>query len=394
MPLAPTPNMALQKPEPGVTLTPDWAPQLNLLLDLIDAHDHSSGKGLRVTPAGMNINADLELNGNDLTEARSVRLADNGAALAGADDLGSMFRNGDDLYYRSASGAVVRITSGGAVASSITGAFSALTPGSYPYTVTAGDAQRVLLVDTSAARTINLPAATTAVMFCIKDVTGSAFANPITLDPAGTDTIEGVNANYILRDEFEWAFVISDGVSGWHIGVIKDPVPVGSIQIYGGATAPSGYLMADGAVVSRTTYAKLFAKYGTVHGAGDGSTTFGLPDLRGRFPLGKAASGTGSSLGGSGGLIDHVHSIPKHYHGIGVGADLNIPGNFWTRPGSGFAQSLSLVGGAQDGTIVINQGNIAGRIGTVTGGVDGNADMTSGAQNPPFLSLNFIIKAF
>lgn len=62
--------------------------------------------------------------------------------------------------------------------------------------------------------------------------------------------------------------------------------PTGTIQAYAGSTAPAGYLVADGSAVSRTTYAALFAVIGTTYGAGDGSTTFNLPDLRGRAAVG------------------------------------------------------------------------------------------------------------
>lgn len=60
-------------------------------------------------------------------------------------------------------------------------------------------------------------------------------------------------------------------------------VPAGSIQAYVGATAPTGWLLCHGAEVSRTTYATLYAVIGDKFGSGDGSTTFDLPDLRGRF---------------------------------------------------------------------------------------------------------------
>jgi microcystin-dependent protein len=59
--------------------------------------------------------------------------------------------------------------------------------------------------------------------------------------------------------------------------------PSGAMMDYAGATAPSGWLMCDGAAVSRTTYANLFAAIGTSYGVGNGSTTFNLPDFRGRF---------------------------------------------------------------------------------------------------------------
>ena len=59
-------------------------------------------------------------------------------------------------------------------------------------------------------------------------------------------------------------------------------LPSGMISPFAGSTAPSGWLLSDGAAVSRTTYADLFTAIGTAYGVGDGSTTFNLPDLRGR----------------------------------------------------------------------------------------------------------------
>ena len=73
-------------------------------------------------------------------------------------------------------------------------------------------------------------------------------------------------------------------------------IPSGTILPFGGASAPhAGYLLCDGSNVSRTTYARLFAVIGTAFGTGDGSSTFGLPDLRDRVPLGKGTNN--STLG-------------------------------------------------------------------------------------------------
>lgn len=181
---------------------------------------------------------------------------------------------------------------------------------------------------------------------------------------------------------------------------------VGSILMYGGSTAPLGYLLCDGSAVSRTTYSDLFAILSTTYGAGDSSTTFNLPDLRQRFPLGKAASGTGSTLGGTGGAIDHTHSIPAHYHGMGTGADLNITASgshthTFTKDvacnvgGSGDCYQ----GGTQTAAVALNTAThthaasaFSGSIGLKTNGVDGNASMTSGTNNSPFQVVNYIIK--
>ena len=62
-----------------------------------------------------------------------------------------------------------------------------------------------------------------------------------------------------------------------------DVQPAGMISPFGNSTAPSGWLQCNGAAVSRTTYADLFAAIGTVYGAGDGTTTFNVPEIRGEF---------------------------------------------------------------------------------------------------------------
>lgn len=74
------------------------------------------------------------------------------------------------------------------------------------------------------------------------------------------------------------------------LGGLTALVPTGAILPYGAATAPTNFLLCDGSAVSRSTYAALFAILSTNYGVGDGSTTFNLPNLKGRFPLGYSAS--------------------------------------------------------------------------------------------------------
>lgn len=71
-----------------------------------------------------------------------------------------------------------------------------------------------------------------------------------------------------------------------------DVVPSGAVAHFAMNTAPTGWLKANGAAVSRTTYAALFSAIGTTFGSGDGSTTFNLPDLRGRFTRNWADNGS------------------------------------------------------------------------------------------------------
>lgn len=99
--------------------------------------------------------------------------------------------------------------------------------------------------------------------------------------------------------------------------------PVGEVKVFAGASAPSGYLLCDGAAVSRATYAALYAVVGTTYGVGDGSTTFNLPNLKGRVPAGRDASQSEfDTLGETGGAKTHTLSLaetPSHNHGGATG---------------------------------------------------------------------------
>lgn len=100
---------------------------------------------------------------------------------------------------------------------------------------------------------------------------------------------------------------------------------------YAGTTAPTGWLLCYGQAVSRTTYADLFTAIGTTYGSGDGSTTFNLPDLRGRVIAGQDDMGgtsanrltspiNGDNLGATGGSQSHTLTtaqIPSHSHSMG-----------------------------------------------------------------------------
>lgn len=158
-----------------------------------------------------------------------------------------------------------------------------------------------------------------------------------------------------------------------------DPVPTGQITAFGGAAAPTGWLLCDGTAVSRTTFAALFAVLGTAYGVGDGSTTFNLPDLRQRFPMGKAASGTGSTLGGTGGTVDHVHALNTSSSGALVRVNNS----------TNTIRTLLKAVASWTPTDSTN----------ITAGI-ANAAVTSAAQlignsdtaNPPFQAVTFIVK--
>lgn len=159
---------------------------------------------------------------------------------------------------------------------------------------------------------------------------------------------------------------------------IGGTLPSGVVLPYAGATAPIGFLFCDGSAVSRTTYADLFAVTGTAFGVGDGITTFNLPDLRGRGPLGvndgtlpAGASGSYSTrnraaTGGAEEVALNTTQLPAHAHGS---TDL-----VYSTPGAG--------------TLTISPGldfDVGGATGNVGGGL-------AHSNMQPFLVLNFIVK--
>jgi microcystin-dependent protein len=141
----------------------------------------------------------------------------------------------------------------------------------------------------------------------------------------------------------------------------------GVIKLFSGAAAPTGWLLCNGAAISRTTYAALFAITGIVYGVGDGSTTFNIPDLRGRVPVGLSTDTEFDALGKTGGEKTHELTeaeMPAHIHSYtkpGVEVLLNSGGTHASRSPSG-----STTGSTGDG--------------------DAHNNL------PPYQTVNFIIK--
>jgi len=178
---------------------------------------------------------------------------------------------------------------------------------------------------------------------------------------ATTDNLAALDANGNLKD--------SGG------SLVSVAPPAGSITMYGGSSAPSGWLYCNGQAVSRTTQSNLFNAIGTTFGNGDGSTTFNLPDLRDRFPLGDRNNGGSDAsrvdnfstgLGDTGGEDEHqltIAEMPSHSHSLDVDTNYERNGSDASSDFGGSGTNTSATGGNQP------HNNI-----------------------PPFLAVSFIIK--
>jgi len=149
-------------------------------------------------------------------------------------------------------------------------------------------------------------------------------------------------------------------------------VPTGAIMPFAGASAPTDWLLCDGAAVSRATYADLYALISTTYGVGDGSTTFNLPNLKGRVPVGKNASDTEFDvLGETGG--EKAHTL--------VAAEMPAR----THPQNGMG------GGESQGNSAPGFGNYANlNPSAVTGSTGGD---TAHNNLQPYIVLQYIIKS-
>ena len=166
--------------------------------------------------------------------------------------------------------------------------------------------------------------------------------------------------------------------------VAQNAVLSGALLMWPTASAPTGYLLCDGTAVSRTTYAALFAVIGTTFGAGDTTTTFNLPDYRGRMPIGVSGSYALAATGGAAtttlstpNLPSHTHSItdPGHSHGVltyrGGGPENWISGSYSASPVNTYTTNSAVTG--------------------ITA-TDATGSGTAATTISPYLAINFIIK--
>lgn len=162
-------------------------------------------------------------------------------------------------------------------------------------------------------------------------------------------------------------------------GTLWADCPIGTINAFGGATAPEGWLLCQGQALSRTDYADLFAVIGTNYGAGDGSTTFNLPDMREAAPVGAGTSTRSTIATHDSYMLGEFKDdqFQAHFHRVG-------------NDGEGSSYGALLVNSATSGTSFAGLSSSASpKLAAQSNNISGRAgDTTHGKQ----LGVNFIIK--
>lgn len=361
-------NMNLPVPQVGNEPGPEYAQDVNNCLTLIDQHDHSPGYGLQITPEGININQDFSQNNQNITNIKSARFFSQGSALVGVNDLDCLYVVADDLYYNDGLGNNIRITQNGALAGSPGSIANLVAPASASYS----SSQQRFIFQSGA----NLPAYIDGASIILRNL--SIGSNGLTLEPPASMPSDYTITLPSLPASTQPVSISATGVmSAAPITASQiDPtlavsfVPPGAALPYGGTSAPAGFLMCDGAAVSRTTYSTLFSAIGTAFGSGDGSTTFNVPDMRGFFMRGVS--------GGSG-----------HDPDAGSRTALNPGGNTGDNVGSYQADEFT------SHSHTITSGTAAGGGGQsgLSGPPSANTGSTGGNETrPKNVNWNFIIK--
>lgn len=171
-------------------------------------------------------------------------------------------------------------------------------------------------------------------------------------------------------------FIVGGRLSGEPGGI-----PIGAIMPFAGSTPPPGWLKCDGSAISRVTYSQLYAVTGNGYGAGDGSSTFNLPNLAGRFPLGEQGlTWFQTSTGGADEVTLTTGQIPAHTHGsAGAHTHTYDPGSVSTRDLGDFTAHIEV-------SDVQNTGS---------SGTHTHASVGSGLPHenmPPYLVILYIIR--
>lgn len=316
MPTLPSTNMLLPVPVVGVDPGPDYAINVNDCFFILDNHDHAPGKGVLITPAGLNINLNLTFNNNSAVNLKSANFT---TQLAAITTSRSLYMVNDDLYFTDGNGISFPLTSQGAVAGS-PGSIGNLNPpasctfnalsSTFVFAATATAAANISAADVILKNTL-APFNSVTLKAPLALPASYTFTYPSVLPPVQSfATIDGSGTLAAPWTVDNFSIEVASGTTiqlkdlGTTLGklaaaVQQALVPAGTILPYGGINPPAGYLLCNGDTPARSAYPALFAatsiNFTTVTRNGTATLTIGGgqdPQVLGVRP-GMGLSGTG-----------------------------------------------------------------------------------------------------
>ncbi len=214
------PVMGLIIPTPGEDPGEDYAVHVSDDLTRIAQHTHTGAAnldGYQVPTAGLNINEDLSMQGNNLIDVRTVRFIDQDSDPVGNDDVDCPYFKDGDLWINNGAGVHVQITSGSLVHVVTENNYQVLEV-TVNHTINAADVDILFSCNSTAGDIIiTLPLAAdvdAGRFYFVKDTFGLSESNSITVAAAGGDTIDNA-ANFVIEDNYLAVGVVGDGAGNW-----------------------------------------------------------------------------------------------------------------------------------------------------------------------------------
>lgn len=388
--------MFLTIPGVGTENGPEYAVDINNCMTTIDAHDHTPGNGAPITSESLSITETVSFNDNLMDLVKGVQFSSQSVALT---SVGTLHEVGNDLYFVNGAGLSIQITNSSGVAGTAGSIANLVSPASASYV--AVDETFVWMSSATEAAKMD------AGHYILRNLTPSSYG--LTLKPPTLASDYDITLPQLPASTLPVSISATGAMSAAQITMaqlsaqIQDllgrTAPTGSVVQYAGATAPTGYLLCDGAAVSRVTYAALYAAIGDAFGEGDGSTTFNVPDTGGRFIRGvnngqasrdpdaasRTASNTGGNTGNNVGSVQADQAGP-HTHGV---TDPGHTHNIRTQNDAG----TGTAGNGPTGSTASGANGVVGisPIVSNTTGISINSNGTSETR-PLNIYFNFIIK--
>ena len=371
---------SISKPAVGTDTGPTWAENLNTSLDAIDGHDHSTNKGVRITPAGLNVNADLEFNQNSATELKNVIFD---SSVTAATTAYSVYQASGNLYWRNGSGTAVQITTGSSVNAGA-GSISGMTSTDAGVTYADGSKTFNFFTDSGNEDYGKMAHADLLLFKYTNDNSADTdyitiAANSAASGHSGTIYVPSENGTFLTTNTSYAAAVINIATSASNYAINLKPHGTGHVVIGNGSA--TGKLTSNGAYdLILDTNSGTNSSSIAITDAANGNISF-IPNGTGEIVIGSGSSaGKITSSGAHDLVLDTNAGTNSSNITITDAANGNISfipnGTGKILVGSGSAAGVVTSSGAYDLTISTNSGTNSSYI-TITDAANGNINLVN-----------------